>query len=78
MDKVALDKWIERLPFDSDFDNYFEGVVCAFSAPFFFKNMEWIEESEICENLIDSCLNRDKSIIFAAKLIERLHRLYKI
>ena len=77
MNKIDIDRWIERLP-DEKIDSYIELLIDQLSDQFYEANEDWILESTIANNWYNRFYDLDKTPKFAAEVIERAFKIYRL
>lgn len=73
----GFDRWLETNPFEQD-DSFFEATIEAYSEAFFEAQEGKFIDSDKETDIINKCINKGYSPIESAKIIERLHSLYKL
>ena len=73
----GFDKWLTTNPFDEN-ESYFEAVTEAYSEKFFEAQEDKFIYSDKETDLINKCMAKEFTAIESAKIIERLHSLYKL
>jgi hypothetical protein len=78
--KTKLDKYLTSSPPEDGFDGYCESIIDNFTDSFYEKNVEWVDQIDGQFNkwLQKIFYNKDLSPKKAAKLIERVFKIYKL
>lgn len=73
----GFDKWLTTNPFDEN-DGYFEAITDAYTDEFYDKQEGKFILSDKETDIINKCAAKEYPPEYAAKIIERLHKLYKL
>ena len=77
--KEDLDRWITREPESDGFDEYCEKITELFSNEFFDSHDEWLVEYDgVFNKWLNKLFDAWCDVEYAAKLIERAAKLYKL
>ena len=75
----SLDRYLTSGPPDDGFEDWTEKVTESFTNDFFDENDEWIVEYDgQCNSWFNKLFDSDCEPEYAAKLIERAFKLYKL
>jgi hypothetical protein len=73
----GFDQWLTTNPNDQD-DSFFEAVTELYTDAFFEAQEGKFIDSDKETDIINKCISKDYSPKTTAKIIQRLHKLYKL
>ena len=77
MSYKEIDTYMPQNPPDDGFDRWCDLVICnEISDSFFEENDSWLADDEVCNHWLNKLFRKGVDHVYAAKLIERAHKLY--